>query len=373
MPSIVWIVLAAVLLAVAPLVHRKFRQAKTASALKIASDQGIVNEQFVPIGGIHQWISIRGENRNNPVLLLLHGGPGSSYCIFTPHLQQWEKYFTVVQWDQRGSGKTFAKMGPRRCGEISMKQLTSDAIEVAEHLRLTLRQDRLFLLASSIGSTFGLRVARTRPDLFYAYIGTDQNVGMARGHELNYRLLVQRLNAQGMERGVKAIERIGADATRWTARDFTDFAQWTMKSDPTGFRRTMKLLKDAVWYAPGWKLGDIRAFVKGMHFSLERMLAEIVRFDAWKDETRLELPFFIFQGENDVLTTPLLAQQFFADVEAPRKHMELISDAGHFAAFQQPGQFLEKLLAHVRPLAGSPAPELPGRDLRVPITTFGSR
>lgn len=337
-----------------PLVHRKFRQAKTASTLRIASGQGVVEERFVPIGGIDQWVSIRGEDRNNPVLLMLHGGPGSSYSIFTPHLRAWEKHFSVVQWDQRGTGKTFARMGTRGCGEISMKQLTSDAIEVAEYLRVHLKQNQLFLLASSIGSTFGLQVARRRPDLFYAYVGTDQNVGMVRGQELNYSQVLERLRNHGMNRGARTIERIGADPTLWTPRDFTDVAQWTMKSDPSGFRRTMKLLKDAVWYAPGWKLRDIRVFVKGMHFSLEQLLPEIVRYDAWGCGTRFELPIFIFQGDSDVLTTPLLAQEYFADIEAPLKQMDMIAGAGHFAAFLQPGQFLDKLLTHVRPLAHMP-------------------
>jgi pimeloyl-ACP methyl ester carboxylesterase len=332
------------------LVHRKLRQASTAKTLRIANQEGIVEERFVPVGGIDQWISIRGEDRNNPILLMLHGGPGSSYCIFTPQLRAWEKHFTIVQWDQRGAGKTFARTGSRGCGEMSMKQLINDAIEVAEYLRGRLKQNQLFLLASSIGSTFGLQVVRSRPELFYAYIGTDQNVGMVRGQELNYRQVVERLRALGMDRGARVMERIGANPACWSPRDFTDVAQWTMKSDPSGFRRTMKLLKDAVWYSPEWTLRDIRAFVKGMHFSLEQLLPELVRFDAWAC-TRFDLPIFIFQGESDVLTTLLLAQQYFDDIEAPLKKIERISGAGHLAAFLQAEQFLDKLLIHVRPLA----------------------
>lgn len=350
----VWIVCVLSLIASVPcalLVHRKLRQAKIAAALRIESAQGIVEERFVKIGGIDQWISVRGENRNNPVLLLIHGGPGSSYSIFTPHLRAWEKHFTIVQWDHRGAGKTFARMGARGSGEISMKQLTWDAIEVAEYLRVHLHHDRLFLLASSMGSTFGLEVVRSRPDMFYAYIGTDQNVGMVRGREENYHRLLDRLRAHGMTRGIRAIERIGADARHWTPREFTIVAQWSMKSDPSGYRRTTKLLKDAVWYAPGWKLQDIRAFVKGMRFSLERLLPEIVVHDAWAQSTRFELPIFILQGENDGLTPASQARAYFNDIEAPVKHMEMISDAGHFAAIMQPGQFLEKLLTYVRPLA----------------------
>jgi pimeloyl-ACP methyl ester carboxylesterase len=211
-------------------------------------------------------------------------------------------------------------------------------------------------LASSLGSIFGIQIALRRPDLFYAYIGTDQNVGMQRGREEELHELLARLRGLGLRKGVKAIERIGLDPTRWSPEDFNTVTRWTMKSDPRGFRRTMKLLKDAVWYAPGWTLKDIRAFVAGMRHTLKKLLPEITRHDAWKQGTRFEIPFFIFQGEHDVLTTPQLAEIFFHDVFAPIKRMALIPDAGHFAAFMQPDQFLRELLVDVRPLAESPCP-----------------
>lgn len=333
------------------LVHRRMRQLRIAANLKIDSVHGLAQESFVPIGGIDQWISIRGEDRNNPVLLLIHGGPGSSYSIFTPHLRRWEEHFTIVQWDQRGAGRTLRRMGSRGCGKITMKRLACDAIEVADHLRACLRQERIFLLASSMGSTFGLQAALRRPDLFYAYIGTDQNVGMVRGRAENHRWLLDRLRENGMTKGLRAVERIGADAAQWTPREYTAVARWTMKSDPLGFHRTMRLLKDAVWFAPGWTIQDIRAFVKGMRLSLERLLPEMVGYDAWAQGTRFDLPVLILHGENDVLTPAAQAQAWFADIQAPVKHMEMIPDAGHFAMFLQPDRFLEKLLAHVRPLA----------------------
>jgi pimeloyl-ACP methyl ester carboxylesterase len=149
------------------LAHRKLRQARAASTLRLENARGIVEERFVGIGGIDQWISIRGEDQSNPVLLVIHGGPGSCYSVFTPHLRAWERHFTVVQWDQRGAGKTFGRIGSRSRGEISLRQLACDGIEVAEYVRARLRKDKLFLLASSMGSTFGLQIARSRPDMFH--------------------------------------------------------------------------------------------------------------------------------------------------------------------------------------------------------------
>jgi proline iminopeptidase len=355
-----WMICAVIALAVvgistALLIQRKVRQGKAAARLRIESACGISEERFVEIGGVEQWIGIRGEDEANPVLLIVHGGPGSSCSMFTPHIRSWENHFTVVQWDQRGSGRTFGRLGRRGSGEISMEQLTRDGIEVAEYLRSRLRKDQIFLLANSFGSTFGTQIVRRRPDLFFAYIGADQNVGMARGRDENRAEVMERLKTVGLDKGVKALERIGTDPTHWTPDDFTAVARWTMKSDPQGYRRTIKLLKDAIWFAPGWRLKDIRAFVSGMSFSLEQLLPEASQYDAWQQGTRFEIPFFIYQGENDVLLTPRLARTYFNDVVAPIKRMVLISDAGHFAAFLQPTQFLDDLLTHVRPLASFPA------------------
>lgn len=333
------------------LVERKLRQQRMATIQRLENPGGMAEEGFVRVGGIDQWIRIRGESAANPVLLVVHGGPGSSYSIFTPHLRSWEKHFTIVQWDQRGAGRTFAGTGPRATGALTMEQLTRDGIELAEYLCARLQKERIFLLASSFGSTFGLAIVRRRPDLFYAYIGADQNVGMVRGAAENHCELLQRLRSHGMTKAAAALERIGADPARWTHKEYTTVTRCTMKSDPRGFRQTKKLLKDAIWYAPGFGLRDIHAYAAGMRYSLEQLLPELCRFDAWAQGTRFEVPFFIFQGEHDVLTTPKLARAYFEDVAAPSKRMELVAEAGHFVAFLRPEPFLALLLRQVRPLA----------------------
>ena len=333
------------------LVHRRVRQGRIASQLRIRGIHGIAEERFVKIDGVDQWVEIRGEDENNPVLLVVHGGPGSSCSMFTPHLRSWEKHFTVVQWDQRGCGKTLARTGRNGSGKITMDRLTQDGIEVVEYLCARCQRDRIFLLANSFGTTFGMDIARRRPDLLYAYIGADQNVGMVRERYETQREAIERLRAAGFIKGARALDRIGCDPTSWSPDDFTAVARWTMKSDPQGFRRTMKFLKNSIWYAPGWKLNDIRTFISGMNFSLEQLLPEASRYDAWRQGTRFEVPIFIYQGENDVVLPPKLARAFFMDLIAPSKRMTLISDVGHFAVFQQPEQVLDELLTHARPLA----------------------
>ncbi len=355
----IWLSFAAVLAALTLppavlLMQRKVRQARTAAELQILAPGGIAEQTFVSVGGIDQWISIRGEDRENPALLILHGGPGCSYSIFTPHLRGWEKHFTLIQWDQRGAGKTFARSGRRASAPMNFDRLALDAVEVAEYARRRLGKQRLFLMASSLGSVFGIQVAQRRPDLFDAYIGTDQNVGLIRARSENHQQLLARLRSLGLIKGARTVERIGANPAYWSPSDYEAIARWTMRSDTAGFKPTMKLLKDAVWNAPGWSFRDIRAFVAGMRFSLQQLLPDITRYDAWKQDLHFQIPFFILQGERDVLTTPNEARALFQDVTAPIRSFSLIPDAGHFAAFQQPNEFLKQLLIHVRPLAQVP-------------------
>ena len=128
-----------------------------------------------------------------------------------------------------------------------MDRLIRDGIEVAELVRARLQKDKVILLACSLGSTFGLCMVRRRPDLFSAYVGTDQNVGMVRDRERVYQDVVDRLRAIGLRKGVAELEQTGSDTSRWTTDDFMTVARWTMKSDPEFYRRTMALLKNSIW------------------------------------------------------------------------------------------------------------------------------
>lgn len=156
---------------------RAYRQNVSARVLAIQSPNGIQEGMYVKIGGIDQWIQIRGEDRGNPVILFVHGGPGASTIPISSSWQPWEKYFTVVQWDQRGAGRTLRMTGESIAATMTLAQMTEDGVEVAEYLRAHLHKDRIVLIGHSWGSFLGIHIVKQRPDLFYAYVGTGQVVG----------------------------------------------------------------------------------------------------------------------------------------------------------------------------------------------------
>src|SRR5690625_1139988 len=123
------------------ILFRSRNKKKKAQKLKTNPD-GVYEAQYVEIGGIHQWVAIRGNQPGNPVLLFVHGGPGSPYSMFSPLISFWEEHFTIVQWDQRGSGKTFRKNSKNDSGSLTFDQLARDGIKLVEYLCSTLEQKK---------------------------------------------------------------------------------------------------------------------------------------------------------------------------------------------------------------------------------------
>jgi pimeloyl-ACP methyl ester carboxylesterase len=342
--------------AVGGLVWRTARQRRVAKALEITAPNGIAEQRFVKVGGIDQWIQLRGEDRDNPVLLVLHGGPGWPNAVFTLPLRPWEQHFTVVQWDHRGAGKTLGRTGKAGSGEMTFDCRVADAVELIEFLRGHLGVDKVVVLAESMGTLTGLPLAKRRPDLVAALVATDLYVNMAANEARKYQLTLERLGSAGNTKGVAALEEIGADPARWDLAAWNTNMAWSFKTNVPTPNLDRRLLFPLALSSPIYTLRDLYSLFVGFQWSTAQMFQELLAYDAWRLGTRFEVPFFLFQGESDVVTLTTLAEEYFEEVEAPTKELALIRDAGHFAAFTQPERFLAELLARVRPLVVAPSP-----------------
>jgi pimeloyl-ACP methyl ester carboxylesterase len=339
-----WTLVAAVALGVAAsFAYRLARQRRSAAALAIGTPNGISLGKFVLIGGIKQWIQIRGEDRDNPALLVVHGGPGMSYMHFTSLFRSWEKHFTLIQWDQRGCGKTLGANGKHASCPIAFDRIADDGIELVELLCRELRKDKVFLLGSSVGSLVAVTMAKRRPDLFHAYVGTDQVVDMARNELQSYEMALDRARAAGNKKAIAALERIGAppyrDVRAWYVKQ-----RWISETDPAT-TLSWKTAIPMVLFAPNYSLRDIYHCASGLTFCAKHLLGELMSHDLRRLGTKFDVPFFVIQGEVDTLTLTSLTEEYFAAIEAPSKQLVLLKDAGHLAAFALPERFLKELLA----------------------------
>jgi proline iminopeptidase len=171
-----------------------------------AQAKRIEEAAFLTIGGIEQWVTIRGDDDRHPVLLLLHGGPGDVQSPFVSSYAPYEKDFVLVQWDQRGAGRTFAKNG---AAGLTRERLIADGIDLAERLHKRFFGAPLILLGHSWGSIIATGMAQQRPDLFAAYVGTGQAVSWADTVQFQFDFLKRRYLEKGDRARLAALEAIG--------------------------------------------------------------------------------------------------------------------------------------------------------------------
>ena len=310
---------------------------------------GIAEARYVRLGGIDQWITIRGQRRDNPVLLFLHGGPGDvttpwAYSVFAP----WEAHFTVVQWDQRGAGKTLRRSGKAIAATLTLDRLASDGIELAEHLRALLRQDRITIVGHSFGSILGLRMAKARPDLFAAFVGTGQVGDNTRNEAVAYEALIARARAIGDARALAELTDAGPPSRRGGRGSGV---QRTWANAFEGADRFLYGTLGQALVAPGGSVRDVNDAIEGQLFSGEHLVKQTARLGPADLGLAFEVPIFVFQGAEDFTTPTTLAREFVDRVQAPRKEFVAFEGGGHFAVFMHGDRFLRELIDRVRPLA----------------------
>ena len=331
-------------------VARALLQRRHARRAAIASANGIDEAGFVTIGGIAQWIAIRGEDRRNPVLLVLHGGPGAalsavSYALF----RDVEKHFTVAHWDQRGAGRTFGRNGRRGSGDMSIARLTLDGIEVAEHLCQTLKQKQVVLCALSWGSILALGMLTARPELFAAYVGTGQIVDMQKGETFAYESVLARARKGLMRPAIAALEWIGPPPFGGgKARRI--WQQWLLDFAPPSERRAMREMPLLLLTAPRTGLGDVWNLVAGVFFSYARLFDALMAFQVTAQRLAFRMPMFFFQGSDDLQTPTKLVAEFADAIAAPRKELVLLEGGGHLVIRTMGARFAAELVARLRPI-----------------------
>jgi pimeloyl-ACP methyl ester carboxylesterase len=177
---------------------------------RIVAPTGVQETYKTKIGGIDQWLSVRGQDRRNPIILFVHGGPASPLMPTTWQFQRpLEEYFTVVNWDQRGAGKTFRETDPSAISEtIRIPRYVDDAVEVAEHIRARHGTRKLILMGHSWGTVVGMGAALKRPDLFHAYVGIGQNINTRENERISFDYGLAQAKAHGNAEAVKELESI---------------------------------------------------------------------------------------------------------------------------------------------------------------------
>jgi pimeloyl-ACP methyl ester carboxylesterase len=337
--------------------YRKFDQMlsilrdRAAQRFAISSPKGIDEAEFVKIGSIEQWITIRGWDRENPVLLFLHGGPGDvtnpwAFTVFAP----WEKQFTVVQWDQRGAGRTLRKNGGAIAPTITVERMVQDGLELSEYLRKHLGKDKIIVVGHSFGTILGLGMVRARPELYSAYVGTGQVADETKNYAVAYDALLKKAKTSGNQQAFDELNRVGpppyASGTGYRV-------QWKWANAFEGADVFLWETIGLALVAPGNSVQDINDSGDGEMLSAEQLVPQTKSSGPKELGLEFSVPVFFIQGAEDFTTPTELARNYLEAIKAPRKEFVIIEGGGHFAVFMRSERFLQELVKLVGPPGGN--------------------
>jgi len=333
-------------------------------AMQMRTGENVVDvAEYVEIGGVPQWMTMRGQNKTNPVLLYIHGGPGAAASGYAYSYQYpWEDVFTVVHWDQRGSGRS--RPEGLTLDSMTMEQMLSDTVEVVEHLRTRFAQEKIFVIGKSWGSMLGALLAKRRPDLLYAYIGIGQTVAWEENFEESRRLLIdyaRRTNdletidvliAAGPMPDPREDENIYLDWLETLQSPlFTRGKYWHAQSNPGDI--PLRMVATALM-SPDMTYGEIAAFRNddAAFYVFELMKDPAVfGFDLHGEGYDFDVPIIMTMGEHDWVTPPTLAKAYFDKINAPYKKYIAFEHSAHMVGlYEESGLFFRMLIEDALPL-----------------------
>jgi proline iminopeptidase len=307
----------------------------------------IAETAFVTLGGAPQWMMIRGRDVANPVLVLLHGGPGMSETgLWRTSNAGLEDHFTVVYWDQRGAGRSLTPgLDPK---SLTIDRFVADLDELADHLIGMLGHRKLTLAGHSWGSVLGVFYARRHPDKVAAYVGVGQVADMAASEAASYAFALATAERRTHKAAIKALKAIGPPPHDTRAVQVE--RRWLMTlGGAFGPHLSLPGLLWRTATAPEGSPLDVVRLIRGGAFSLEPMWAPLMATDLMA-ELRFEVPVFLALGRRDMQVVASIAADWFERIDAPSKQLVWFEESGHFAPFEEPERFNRLLTDTVRPL-----------------------
>lgn len=309
--------------------------------------EGGINEaKYVEINGSRQWISIYGEDLDNPVLLYLHGGPGSSTSsVDYAALRKLGDIYTVVTWDQRDCGKSWTKEQDDTV--LTREMLMQDGKELTEYLLDYLGKEKLTLFGHSWGTLYGANLALESPEYYDAFIGSGQVVDMTANEEAFIEA------AKGWAADDPETLEFLAGASRETMT-----MDYFMKKDGIMEKYGYNSSEDELDYSiaatvifnPWYSLGDwVDYFRWGSSMMDEDAVYSVFDLGGGLDAFSLdgryeyEIPFYNINGDHDYQANFELAQEYFDLVQAPDKAMLYFEDAGHMSPLYRSEELSEKI------------------------------
>jgi pimeloyl-ACP methyl ester carboxylesterase len=298
------------------------------------------------LGGLDQWVMIRGENFANPPLVHLHGGPGFSEMRLFRHFNaDLERSFTVVYWDQRGAGKSFGGNIPR--SSMTVEQFIADLDQLVDAVRARVEKNAVAIFGHSWGSVLGVLYATRFPQKVAAYVGSGQIGNWSAAEASSYAFALTEAQRLGNRKALKKLRAIGPPP--YPAASVFKERTWLQRLE--GQLRTKALWNFARIALGGTEssIFDLPNQLRGFRFSMNAMWAEVSRLNLLQLAPALQMPVFFFLGRRDHWVPPETSVAYFDALIAPSKKLVWFEESGHEPFMDEPGKFNRLMMEIVRP------------------------
>lgn len=294
------------------------------------------------INGVDQWVRISGRDRENPILLVLHGGPGFVMMpVFDGKNKSLEEDFTIVHWDQRGAGKSYDENIAEK--SMTLEQLVEDANKLTKYIKTEFKQEKIYVIGHSFGSVVGIELVHKYPQDYKAYIGTGQVVDFVRNEQTSYDFAYEMAVEYANEEALEILERIGRPDENGRYLNESGYEKVSglvelYGGDLSG-KTSIDEIYDLIFESDIYK-DDHQKILDGYEFS--QLLFEdekVLDMDLMRDRSQLEVPVYFMLGRNDYDTPSKLAEMYFDEIEAPHKELIWFEESAHFPFYEEPEKF----------------------------------
>ena len=319
--------------------------------------EGSISEKiFIDIGGVRQGMFVRSKNPENPVLLYIHGGPAfPNYFLIEKYNPRLEDFFTVCYWEQRGGGLSWSPAVSAQ--SMTTGQLASDAIEVANYLRVRFKKGKITLLAHSGGTTIALTAVSEAPELFHAYIAMAQMTRQAESEKRAYAYLLEQSIRNNDTRLTRKLMRFNGLKDDAGILAFYNSAERdvAMHQMGIGTMRNMKSVFTGI-FLPVWAC---RAYTLEEKFNIWRAKLAFLPGTTLRSQTlltdypqlypRIDVPIFFISGKYDLTVNASLSESYFQMIDAPLKRFYTFENSAHSPLFEEPERFRSILQNDILP------------------------
>ena len=330
-----------ILIIILSIIALLFRPTYTPS---IDGDKSISKLVNIKVCGQNQTLLIRGKNKENPIILFLHGGPGlAQICYARKYQSKLEDDFLVVNWDQRGSGKSYSFFMNK--DNFTKNQLAKDAREIIDYLCKNYGKDKIILVGHSWGTELGMNIIKNDSSKILAYIGVGQVVNNTEGECISYEHAIDLAKQNQDNSALNILEDIGNPPYKNVIKATLEKENIIKKYSP--LIKDVNVTKDIVegcLFSPESNWLDAIKYICGNKLSAEKLWGTNKDFNLFNDVKKVDIPIYFCAGRYDYTTPSVLVEKYYKMLQAPYKEFIWFENSAHYPQYTESDKFHNLLL-----------------------------